>query len=108
MEKAKNKKPYTIHQTDVIIDRQLLTNILESRDMEFKDLHGKIVEEYGLDLSYKGFMSLIGNRSSWKLIYAWAMSDILNTDIKTLFTKQNIDVGEKIKEKEEWKKKYQR
>jgi hypothetical protein len=98
----------TIHGKEAVINKDNLKNILDHKGMEFIDLHYKIKEAYNLDLEYKGFMSLIQNRSSWKLLYAWAIADILNIDIKDIFEIVDIDVNKKKKEKEKWKEKYQK
>lgn len=105
---ASNKKPYTIHKSDTLIDKASLKEVLDDRGMEYMELWEKIREQFGLDLSYKGFMSLIDNRSNWKLVYAWAISDVLDIQIKDLFKMTVIDVEAKQREKEEWKKKYQK
>ena len=106
MTKVANKKPYTIHETDIILNREELKKVLDSQEMEYIQLYDKAQKKYGLDMSYKGFMSLISNRSAWKLIYAWAIADVLNVDIKVIFNKVNVDVEAKKREKEEWNKQY--
>lgn len=40
---------------------------------------------YRIDISYKGFNSLMTNKASWKLMYAMALSEILDTPITELF-----------------------
>jgi hypothetical protein len=97
----------TIHGKEAILNKDKLKNILDRRGLEFADLHYDISEAYGLDLSYKGFMSLVQNRSAWKLLYAWAIADYLDIEIKDIFEIVDIDVKKKKKEKEEWKEKYQ-
>jgi hypothetical protein len=103
---ANNKKPYTIHKTDVILNKEALKDVLDRQGMEYIQLYEKAKEKYGLDMTYKGFMSLASNRSAWKLIYAWAIADVLHVDIKDIFNKVDVDVEAKIREKEEWNKNY--
>lgn len=105
-ERAKNKKLYTIHETDIILNKDKLDEALEGRGIDYLTFHSRLVDTYGLDLSYKGFNSLIKNRPAWKLIYAWSIADMLKMQITDLFEPVKIDVQAKIKEKEEWNAKY--
>jgi|InoplaM3PM_1038569.scaffolds.fasta_scaffold00938_2 hypothetical protein len=98
----------TIHKKEIIINRDKLSAVLERRGMGHKELWTKIHEKYGLDISYKGFMSLIWNKNTWKLLYAHAISDVLLVDYRDIFEVVDIDVDKKKKEKEEWKAKYQK
>lgn len=98
----------SLHKKDVILNREVLDSSLSSFGMGYIDLYEKIVETHGLDLSYKGFMSLLSNRSSWKLLYAYFISESLNTTIEDLFTVVDVDIDKKIKEKNAWKEKYQK
>lgn len=74
--------------------------------MEYQELFEKAQKQYGLDMTYKGFMSLTSNRSAWKLIYAWAIADVLNVDMKDIFYRVKIDRDAKIREKEIWNENY--
>lgn len=103
---ASNKKPYTIHKTDVILNKEALKDVLDRQGMEYIQLFDKAKEKYGLDMKYKGFMTLVSNRSAWKLIYAWAIADVLRVDIKDIFDKVEVDVEAKKREKEEWNRQY--
>lgn len=98
----------TLHKTDIILDKDKTKEIMEAQGLSYADLHHKMVEKFGLDLKYKGFMSLLSNNSSWKLLYAYALSETLHTDISELFKVVNVDIDKKKKEKEEWKEKYQK
>ncbi|MER2007463.1 MAG: hypothetical protein ABS939_08415 [Psychrobacillus sp.] len=97
----------TIHKTEIMLNKRKLADILYHRGMEYTELHRKIVDKYGLDISYKGFMSLLSNRSTWKLLYAHAISDILLIDYMEIFEIVSIDVEKVKKAKEKWKEKYQ-
>lgn len=97
-----------IHKKDVIINKIKLIYILQDKGMNYIELYEKVVDKYGLSLSYKGFMSLLSNRSSWKLLYAWAIVDVLNINFKDIFKVVDVDVEKKKKEKEKWKEKYQK
>lgn len=109
---AKKEKPSiirtsTIHKTDMVINKGKLTELLDTKNLEFIDLHNKISTKFGLDLGYKGFMSLISGRATWKLLYAYAIADILDVDILDIFELITVDVEQRKKEKDEWKQKYQ-
>ena len=104
--RAKNRKPYNIHATDIQLKKDYLKEILDNRGLEYIQFFHQVKDDYGLDMEYKGFMSLLQNRSAWKLLYAWAIADSLNVDMKDLFEIIEVDVEQKIKEKEEWNQKY--
>jgi hypothetical protein len=107
MSMASNKKPYTIHKTDILLNKANLKKIIDSKGISYMELYEKIRDKYGLDLSYKGFMTLLSNRSTWKLIYAWCIVEVLMIDFKEIFELVEINIDEKKKEKELWKKNYQ-
>lgn len=98
----------SLHKKDIVLNRENLNKILEKRGMTFVSFYEKVSDRYGLDLTYKGFMSLMSNRSSWKLLYAFAMTDVLNISVNDIFDVVDVDIEKKIKEKEEWKDKYER
>lgn len=102
----KGKKPYTIHKTDVLLNKSKLTDILNKKDIDYKELWEKVVHNYGLDISYKGFMSLITNRVTWKLHYAWAIVDTIDIGFTDIFEVVKVDVEKKKKEKEIWKRNF--
>lgn len=97
-----------LHGKDIILNKKKLKNILDGRGMSYIDFHEKVVNAYKLDLTYKGFMSLMDNRSSWKLLYAHAMTDVLNIKISDIFDVIEIDIDKKIEEKKVWREKYQK
>lgn len=107
MKKQVERTP-TIHKKELVVNRQKLKIILDSKGMEFIQLHKRIEERYGLDLKYKGFMSLLANRSTWKLLYAHAIAEELSIDYKDIFEMVDVDVNKVKKEKEEWKAKYEK
>ncbi|PGO60626.1 hypothetical protein [Priestia megaterium] len=103
------KKPYTIHGTDMVLNKDNLRRILDEKSYKFKDLYDMICHQYDLDLTYNSFMgNMISNRATWKLHYAWAIVQVLHIDIPDIFDIVRINVPEKAKEKEEWKEKYQK
>lgn len=75
--------------------------------MDYITLHEKI-NDFGLDIGYKGFMTLMSNKSSWKLLYGWTVSNVLNVNIDDIFEIINVDKEKKIRENEAWKNKYKK
>lgn len=98
----------TIHKKEIILDKWELDRILKLRKMQYKELWRRASLKYGLDLTYKGFMSNLSNNTTWKLLYAHAICDILDIHYMEIFSVIDVDVKEKAKEKEEWKQKYQK
>lgn len=97
-----------LHKKDILLNKNKLKEILDKNNMGFVNLYENVVSKFGLDLSYKGFMNLLDNRSSWKFLYAYAIMDELNLETDDIFEIVDIDIDEKIKEKREWKSKYQK
>lgn len=95
-----------INNKEMILNRDKLKELVERRGMDYTTLHNRVEDAYGLNLTYKSFMSTISNRHTWKLLYAHAIADVLNVDIYELFEIVDVDVDKKKKEKEEWKEKY--
>jgi hypothetical protein len=98
----------TIHSREMKLNEGKLKDILDRRGMEYIELHDKVKKKYGLDLTYKGFMSLLKNRSTWKLLYAHAIADILLINYMDIFEIVPVDIEKAKKAKEEWKEKYQK
>ena len=97
----------SLHKTDIILNRKKLRYVLDKQGMSYDELHERVKKAYGLDITYKGFMSLLSNRSSWKLLYAHAITDVLGINTNDIFDIINIDTDKKLKEKKEWQEKYQ-
>lgn len=101
-----------LHEKDIILNKDKLKDILSQRGLTFISVFEKMKEKYGIDIEYKGFMNLIDNRSSWKLLYAYALIDVLSLDssdkmsIDDLFTVIDVDIDKKIQQKKDWNKKY--
>lgn len=98
----------SLHKKDIVLNKDKLKDVIDKRGMGYTELYDKVVNAYGLDITYKGFMSLMSNRSSWKLLYAHAITDVLNVSTNEIFDIIDVDINRKIKEKEKWKKKYQK
>lgn len=98
----------TLHKTDIVLNRERLQEYLDKKGLSYISFYEKVVDAYGLDITYKGFMSLMGNRSSWKLLYAHAMTDVLNIHIEDIFDVTDIDIEDKLKKKAVWREKYEK
>jgi hypothetical protein len=98
----------TLHKKDIVINKNKLKEVMDSRGMSYTELHEKVVDKFGLDITYKGFMSLMSNRSTWKLLYAHAITEVLHTTTNEVFDVIDIDIEKKAKEKKAWKEKYQK
>lgn len=83
----------TTHKRDIVLDKNILRTILERNKMSFLDLYNECVKRYGLDIRYKGFMNLLDNRSSWKLLYAYAVTDVLDVALNDIFIIIDTDNG---------------
>lgn len=81
-----SKEEYNKPVFSAVLDKDGLKSIIRSKNMNFSELHRAIEEKYKLGISYRGFMALINNDSSWKLIYALSIINILNIkDINSIF-----------------------
>ena len=97
-----------LHRKDVILNRDNLRVILDKKDLTYIQLYESVADKYGIDLTYKGFMSLMSNRSSWKLLYAIAIIDTLKVDVGDIFDIVDVDIEKKVKDKKVWREKYER
>lgn len=95
-----------INNKEMILNRKRLKNIMDYKGYDYVTLHNKVEEKYGLNLTYKSFMSNVSNRYTWKLLYAHAISDVLNVGIYDIFDVVDVDTEKRKQEKEEWKEKY--
>lgn len=99
-------RTHTIHKKEIILNKENADTLLAEKDLTYAELFRVVKEEYGLDMEYKSFMNLISNRVTWKLLYAWAMVEALETDLNTLFKIVEIDIEKAKKDRAEWKAKY--
>lgn len=73
------------HRTDVLINEYRLDYLLHKKEWTGVELHERIIKKYGFELKYKAFMTLLSNKITWKLSYAWFIADILDDKIEELF-----------------------
>jgi len=105
MEEKKIRTP-TIHKKDMVLDKVKLKQFMDQQGVDYTELHRRITDRYGLDLTYKGFMNLLSNRATWKLLYAHAIAEVLRLNYNDFFQIIDVDVDKVKKEKEIFKKKY--
>lgn len=98
----------SLHKKDIILNRRKLKLILDTKGVSYIELYEKAVEKFGIDITYKGFMSLLSNRSTWKLLYAYAITEAIFINIGDVFDVVNIDIEKKVKDKKKWKEKYEK
>lgn len=94
-----------------MLNKGKLKDIIDRKGMGYTELYERVVNLYGkdsIDITYKGFMSLLSNRSSWKLLYAYVIIEALNVSVNDIFDLIDVDIEKKIKDKEKWKEKYQK
>jgi hypothetical protein len=84
MDEKKHRSPIK-HKTEIKINKKKMKAILDCKGLEYMDLYNQIVAQFGLDLSYKGFMSIVAGKATWKLLYAYAVIDVLNVQIMDIF-----------------------
>ena len=97
-----------LHKKDIILNKKKLKSVLDKQGIDYTELHKRVVDTFVLDLTYKGFMSLMSNRSSWKFLYAIAIIDVLRVDKYEIFDIVDVDTDKKMKEKKAWMEKYQK
>lgn len=82
--------------TDAKINRQKFQNLIGKQRWTAKEFHDRWTKHYGLSIKYNNFMELINNNVSWKLVYAFAISDMLEVDINELFEFSANEVEELV------------
>jgi hypothetical protein len=85
------------HKMDICIKREKVDRFLTENDWRLTEFLSRIQIKYGIDLQYKGFSSLLDNKCTWKLLYAYVISDFMGLSIYELFEVKDA----KIKEKED-------
>lgn len=72
-------------ETTAEINRQKFQSLIGARAWTAKDFHERWTREYKFKMKYNNFMELINNNVSWKLVYAFAMAEMLEVEISELF-----------------------
>ena len=70
---------------EIKLNRDKLEKILEDTGLSKKDLYDVIQARYDFPIGYKAFHKLLINSVSWKLSYAQAICETLETSIMELF-----------------------
>lgn len=97
---------FLLHKQDVFINKDKVDRLMAGKFKTYKDILEQMKVKYGIVMSYKGFFTLLSNKSSWKLLYAMALCEVLETDINTLFEIKEVDLDGKLKKSLEMKNKY--
>lgn len=71
---------------DATINKEALKTKLEAKGWTFKELHARLRSMYGFKIGYSNMMELINNNISWKLCYAFAIVQLLQSNFDDLFT----------------------
>lgn len=85
-------RKFLIHDKDIKLNKNKLDAILDSQKMDYTELHDKICKQFGLKISYKGFMNILSNRNSWKFLYAYALCELLKVNSNDIFELVDVDV----------------
>jgi hypothetical protein len=70
---------------DAKINRQKFQSLIGAKQWTAKEFHERWTNVYGFSIGYKNFMELINNNVSWKLVYAFAIAEMLEVDVYNLF-----------------------
>ncbi|AGI11874.1 hypothetical protein X915_gp095 [Bacillus phage vB_BanS-Tsamsa] len=97
-------RKFLIHDKDIKLNKSKLDAILDSQKMDYTELHDKICKQFGLKISYKGFMNILSNRNSWKFLYAYALCELLKVNSNDIFELVDVDVDAERVERENMKK----
>jgi hypothetical protein len=82
------------HGKEMILNEAKVKNALQNKKWTFKELYERINVKYELDLKYRGFMNTIKNKNQWKLIYAYAIADLLEVPVEELFEVKEVESDE--------------
>ncbi|MDS7057160.1 hypothetical protein NXG04_07660 [Klebsiella pneumoniae] len=96
-------RKFLIHDKDIKLNKNKLDAILDSQKMDYTELHTKICRQFGLKISYKGFMNILSNRNSWKLLYAFALCELLKINTNDIFELVDVDVEAEMAERAKMK-----
>lgn len=72
-------------ETTAQINRQRFQALIGVKEWTAKDFHERWTRAYKFKMGYNNFMELINNNVSWKLVYAFAISEMLEVDVAELF-----------------------
>jgi hypothetical protein len=78
---------HAIHnKIDMVIDKHKLDELMDKRGFgQYKEVWQKIVERHAIGLNYKSFMNLLSNLVTWRLVYAYALSETLGVTMYDLY-----------------------
>lgn len=74
------------------LDKKKFDAILKRKGYNFfSEFYDVWAERYGMDITYRSFAMLLDNRTSWKLDYAYTISEMLRVDIMDLFYIRKVE-----------------
>lgn len=86
-------------KTNILVKEQLLRELTEKKGWTLVELNNQAGEKYGYKFDYRSFMSLVRNDNAWKILYAWAVSDVLGVSMYELFEVVKISENELLLKK---------
>lgn len=81
---------------DAKINRPKFQSLIGKNKWTAKEFHERWINTYGFTIKYTNFMELINNNVSWKLAYAFAISEMLESEVTDLFEFKKTDNQKKI------------
>jgi hypothetical protein len=70
---------------DAKLNRQKFQSLIGQKNWTAKEFHTRWKKNYGFAMRYNNFMELVNNNLNWKLLYAFAIADMLEVSIDELF-----------------------
>ena len=67
------------------IKKYIIDDFLNLQGMNMTELHELLATNYSFEFGYKAFNKLVNNKVSWKLDYAFALSEIMEVSVNELF-----------------------
>jgi hypothetical protein len=105
--KLKNAKRKVEHGIQLVFNKDKLDVVMEdytpswlsktgatSGKYKYINLYEDLMRMFPLDLKYNSFWSLLQNRSSWGILYAYCIAEFFNKDILYFFDLKPCEVSE--------------
>ncbi|RFU63679.1 hypothetical protein D0469_19325 [Peribacillus saganii] len=67
------------------INKKKFTSLIDEKQWTAKEFHDRWKSKYGFSMKYNNFMELLNNKVNWKLVYAFAIAEMLEININELF-----------------------
>jgi hypothetical protein len=76
------------NKIDMVLDKERFSKV--TKGMKKIDVWENMTKIHGLDIQYKSFLNLLENRVTWRLVYAYALAQVLGLQIDDLFVIVNV------------------